>query len=226
MTGRPSHFCLRSQHAAFRSCENPVMSEVWNAIGAVGSAGALLWGMGNGIALWRRQLRDKERDQAQRIYALIQRVGDEIGVRVGNTSDQPVTRVAVFPVLEMDDGKGFTTGEQLQEFTQQTYFRSTPSGALLARLAGVEDDDDVTRKMSRLLRVLPPGEYLIPLGTLSADDELGSVEISFTDGAGRYWCRRAWGELEERDKDAYAHYKIPSPYEYANLSDIPKTPSG
>lgn len=136
-------------------------------------------------------------------------------VRVSNTSDEPVYCVVVY-VVYMDGGERPGSGEEEERNLSET-LRSLDNLEKLGYMAPGTAESAATppaKQVRSVLQTLPPGTYKLPL-YIQRDNP--GVEISFTDGAGRHWVRRAGGELTERAVNALAHYEIATPVDYSLL---------
>lgn len=182
-----------------------------STLSAIGTVGALIWAVLNGLQLRREAdadrrkakateaaaLAEKRIDQARRVCGWITR-GTPIetgSVRypyvqralLSNTSPEPVYELVAY--LVWVQGSGPRTGEEMQ----------THGG---------------TNEMRAIVQVLPPGNFQLTLLGPSNQPMQGQLglEIAFTDAAGRSWVRRVpTGELEELKTGPTKHYNISRP---------------
>lgn len=186
---------------------------------AIGTVGALIWAVVNGLQLRREAEADRRKteateaaavaekriDQARRVCGWITRAGltehqlmlhpYTHRVLLSNTSAEPVYELVAY--LVWVQGAAPRTGEQLQ----------------------MEPHTPI-RGIRAIVQVLPPGNYQLILEGPSNQPMQGQLglEIAFTDAAGRSWIRRVpSGELNELTVGPVKHYNIGRPLQYHQI---------
>lgn len=187
-------------------------------LSAIGTVGALIWAVLNGLRLRREAATDRRKaeateaaavaqqriDQARRVCGWITRAGlnerqltDLYAQRVllSNSSAEPVYELVAY--LVWVQGAAPHTGEELQ----------------------IHPYADM-REIRAIVQVLPPGNFQLALVGPSNQPMQGQLglEISFTDAAGHSWVRRVpSGDLQELNAHPVDHYLIGRPLQYNQI---------
>lgn len=191
-----------------------------STLSAIGTVGALIWAVLNGLQLRREAEADRRKaeatdaaavaekriDQARRVCGWITRAGltenqtvlHPYGQRVllSNTSTEPAYELVAY--LVWSQGAAPHTGEQLQTHPYENL-----------------------RGIRAIVQVLPPGNFQLFLEGPTNQPMQGQLglEVAFTDAAGRSWVRRVpSGDLQELENGPVQHYNIGRPLQYHQIA--------
>jgi hypothetical protein len=189
-------------------CPNAVE---WDGVGtwvaSIGTVSTLFFAVyqwSKAVAEKRLANEDARRAQARRVCTWLDAHSGHGGLRLSNSSDEPVTSVIVYYVWAQ--GAAWRTGEEAERRFQSS---REPDGY---------GDINTIRA---LVQNLPPGRFWVTVdGPENApmQGQLG-LEIAFTDSAGQSWVRRAGGELVALDQSPIVHYGVALPARYQRLLD-------
>jgi hypothetical protein len=182
-----------------------------NWFAAVGTVGTLTWVVSQGLYVMARSAQEKRLEQARRVSAWTDKFDEEMHglfdegfgrvpwaqqIKLTNSSGEAVYEVVAY--LVWVQGSAPRTGE-----ATETHYRSGPNSA-----------EGGIFRMRAIVQVLPPGNYRLDLAGPTNTPMQGrlSLEVAFTDGAGRHWVRRVpTGNLEALAIAPVAHYGITRP---------------
>ena len=158
----------------------------------VQSAGALAATGVFGVtaATFRRQLKDRQREQADHVAAWI---------------GEPATTAMLAPTP--DPGP---TPIALENSSAQPVYQAVVTLVFITGRAPYSDETG--QRFRKLLSIVPPGRWTAEVNRWEpGGGRHPGVEIAFTDRAGRHWLRRATGDLIKLSRTPLEHYGLAVP---------------